>query len=134
MRISDWSSDVCSSDLVHKGPSGPYRSDPNCFTIGGRVTTIGRRGRMQSRARRIRGSILSVIVGIAVVGSTLVAAPAAASDAPPLTPWPSLLPSFTTGYQPSSANECKSSQVQCVDAVIDEMARRVQPQIGRAHV
>lgn len=82
---------------------------------------------MQSRARRIRGSILSVIVGIAVVGSTLVAAPAAASDAPPFIPWPSLLPSFTTGYQPSSANDCTSGQVQCVDAVIDEMARRVQP-------
>src|SRR3546814_6694645 len=119
MRISDWSSDVCSSDLVHKGPSGPYRSDPNCFTIGGRVTTIGRRGRMQSRARRIRGSILSVIAGIAVVGSTLVAAPAAAFDAPPFIPWPSLLPSFTNGYQPTSANDYTSGQVQLVDAVHD---------------
>src|SRR3546814_18792598 len=123
MRISDWSSDVCSSDLVHKGPSGPYRSDPNCFTIGGRVTTIGRRGRMQSRARRIRGSILSVIVGIAVVGSTLVAAPAAASDAPPFLPWPSLLPSFTTGYQPSSANASTSGPVQGVHAVIHEIGQ-----------
>src|SRR3546814_17045899 len=112
MRISDWSSDVCSSDLVHKGPSGPYRSDPNCFTIGGRVTTIGRRGRMQSRARRIRGSILSVIVGIAVVGSTLVAAPAAASDAPPFLPWPPLLPRFTTGYRSEErrvGKECVST-------------------------
>jgi hypothetical protein len=52
-----------------------------------------------------------------------VAVPAAAED-PPFIPWSALLPGFTTGYEPSSANDCKAGRLHCVDAVIREMTQR----------
>jgi len=51
------------------------------------------------------------------------AAPAAAED-PPFVPWSALLPGLTTGYEPSSANDCKAGRLHCVDAVIREMTQR----------
>jgi len=53
---------------------------------------------------------------------TLLAAQATAD--PPFVPWSALLPSFTTGYQPTSDNDCTSGQLTCVDAVIQEMTTR----------
>jgi hypothetical protein len=41
--------------------------------------------------------------------------------------WPELLPGLTDTYDPSSANECTSGKIKCVDAVIKEMSRRFQP-------
>jgi hypothetical protein len=51
------------------------------------------------------------------------AVPAAAED-PPFVPWSALLPGFTTGYDPSSANDGKAGRLHCVDAVIREMTQR----------
>jgi hypothetical protein len=42
--------------------------------------------------------------------------------------WPELLPGLTTEYDPNSANECTSGKIQCVDAVIKEMTKRIKPQ------
>src|SRR3546814_1157972 len=43
MRIRDWSSDVCSSDLGHRGAEQPAAQDP------GRVEAAGRRARITRR-------------------------------------------------------------------------------------
>lgn len=58
-----------------------------------------------------------------VLAAAHVAAPVSAED-PPFIPWSALLPGFTTGYEPSSANDCKAGRLHCVDAVIREMTRR----------
>jgi len=80
----------------------------------------------RSRARRgIR--LLMVSVG-AVTGASLVAlTPPAHADEPLFVPWSDLLPGFTTGYDPSSANDCTSGKVKCVDSVIKEMTKRFNP-------
>lgn len=63
-----------------------------------------------------------------MTGATLVVvAPPAHADEPLFVPWSDLLPSFTTGYDPSSANDCTSGKVKCVDAVIKEMTKRFTP-------
>ena len=51
----------------------------------------------------------------------------ASADDPPFIPWSSLLPGLTTTYEPSSANDCQSGRLHCVDAVIREMQRRFDP-------
>ncbi len=63
-----------------------------------------------------------------ILGATLltVAGDARAED-PPFLGWSALLPSFTTGYDPSSSNICTSGQLRCVDSVIKEMSRRERP-------
>jgi hypothetical protein len=68
-------------------------------------------------------------VGALAASVILVALPAtpAATEEPVFVPWSSLLPSFTTGHEPSSANDCTAGEIECVDAVIAEMAARVQP-------
>jgi hypothetical protein len=71
--------------------------------------------------------LLAVVVGALVTSTALVASPANADDAPLFIPWSSLLPGFTTGYEPTSENDCKAGRPQCVDAVIREMERRVAP-------
>lgn len=63
-------------------------------------------------------------VGAGLVCAVLQAAAPAAADDPPFVPWSALLPGFTTGYEPSSANDCKSGKLHCVDAVIREMTDR----------
>jgi Family of unknown function (DUF5995) len=81
---------------------------------------------MQISARRIRVRSLAVVVGALVTSTALCASPATAEQ-PPFLPWSDLLPSFTTGYDPSSANDCTSGKIKCVDAVIREMERRFNP-------
>ena len=63
-------------------------------------------------------------VGVGVACAALQAALPAAADDPPFVPWSALLPGFTTGYEPSSENDCKAGRLHCVDAVIREMTRR----------
>lgn len=41
--------------------------------------------------------------------------------------WTSLLPPLPAGYQPTRENLCVEGQPECVDVVIDEMERRMQP-------
>lgn len=81
---------------------------------------------MQVSARRIRVRLLAVVVGALVTSTALSASPTAAQE-PLFLPWSQLLPSFTTGYEPSAANDCKAGRIQCVDSVIREMERRVKP-------
>ncbi len=64
----------------------------------------------------------------ALAGLLMAPVPAGAEDGdPPFVPWSVMLPSFTTGYEPSSANDCTSGRLHCVDAVIREMDRRFRP-------
>ncbi|MEQ1785670.1 MAG: DUF5995 family protein [Acidimicrobiales bacterium] len=77
-------------------------------------------------ARRNRVRKLAVVVGALVTSTALCASPATA-DEPAFVPWSELLPSFTTGYEPSSANDCTSGHVRCVRSVIREMTRRFDP-------
>ncbi len=81
---------------------------------------------MQVSVGRIRARSLAVVVGALVASSALIASPARA-DTPVFIPWSQLLPSFTTGYEPSSSNVCVSGDAACVDAVITEMEARVAP-------
>jgi hypothetical protein len=81
---------------------------------------------MQGRAGRRRVRLVSAVVGALVATTTLSASPGSAEE-PAFIPWSDLLPSFATGYEPSSANDCTSGRVQCVDAVIREMDRRFRP-------
>ncbi len=74
---------------------------------------------------------MAVVVGALVAGTNLIASPASSGaeeyETPMFVPWAELLPSFNSGYDPSSSNICKAGKDQCVDSVIREMARRVQP-------
>jgi hypothetical protein len=63
---------------------------------------------------------------LAIVIPWLASATARADD-PPFVPWSALLPGLTTTYEPSSANDCQSGKLHCVDAVIREMQRRFDP-------
>ena len=81
---------------------------------------------MEISARRIRVRSLAVVVGALVTSTALCASPAFAEE-PPFVPWSDLLPSFTTGYDPSSANDCTSGKSQCVDAVIRGVDKRFKP-------
>lgn len=81
---------------------------------------------MHFSVRRVRVRLVAVVVGALVTGSTLAASPASA-DEPLFIGWTDLLPSFTTGYDPSSANDCTKGHVNCVNAVIREMTRRFDP-------
>ena len=81
---------------------------------------------MQVSVRRTRVQLMAVVVGALTAASALVASPASA-DEPLFVPWTALLPSFSTGYEPTSSNVCVSGDPACVDAVIDEMAARVAP-------
>ena len=77
-------------------------------------------------ARRLRVKLVAVVVGALVATTALSASPASAED-PLFIGWSELLPSFTTGYEPTSANDCTAGRIQCVDAVIREMTRRFDP-------
>lgn len=77
-------------------------------------------------ARRLRVRSMAVVVGALVATSALSASPATA-ETPLFVPWSQLLPSFTSEFQPTSANDCTAGRIQCVDSVIREMTRRFDP-------
>jgi hypothetical protein len=81
---------------------------------------------MHGAAARWGWRALAALVGLAMGAAALTPA-ASADDAPPFVAWSDLLPSFTTAYEPSSANDCTSGRVKCVDSVIREMTRRFDP-------
>jgi hypothetical protein len=57
--------------------------------------------------------------------ATFVAAPPAQAADPAFVDWTSLLPGNPgLAYEPSSADECVSGRIQCVDKVVREMTRR----------
>lgn len=82
---------------------------------------------MRISVRQVRGRLVAALLGALVVSGSLTAAPSAAQDAPLSIPWSSLLPGFTIGYEPSSANDCTSGSFDCVHAVIQEMQDRFEP-------
>jgi hypothetical protein len=82
---------------------------------------------MKVSVRRVGVKLVAVVVGALVAGSTVTASPAIGDDAPVFIGWTDLLPSFTTGYEPSSANDCTKGHVNCVKAVIREMTDRFNP-------
>lgn len=63
-------------------------------------------------------------VGAGLVCSLAMGSTHATAEDPPFIPWSALLPGFTTGYEPSSENDCKAGRLHCVDAVIREMSQR----------
>src|SRR5688572_30691260 len=82
---------------------------------------------MRTMAPMGRRAMLMVATA-ALAGLLMAAVPAGAEEGdPPFVPWSVMLPSFTTGYEPSSANDCTSGRLRCVDAVIREMDRRFRP-------
>ena len=84
-----------------------------------------RRERGMNRGRK--AIAIAVVGAAALVGAG--GSPAAAED-PDFVGWADLLPSFTTGYDPSSANECTSGKDKCVEKVIKEMDRRFRPLVS----
>jgi hypothetical protein len=74
--------------------------------------------------RRWKRGAAALLGGLVLAPLLTLSAPAAADD-PLFVNWAEVLPGLTTGYDPSDANECKSGKIQCVDAVIREMERRL---------
>jgi len=87
---------------------------------------------MQASVRRVRVRLVAVVVGALVAMSALTASPASAED-PMFLGWTDYLSSFTTGYDPTSENDCTAGRTQCVDAVIREMERRYRPLVEECH-
>jgi Family of unknown function (DUF5995) len=57
----------------------------------------------------------------------MLTAGAARAEDPLFLGWTTLAPALTTGYDPSSENDCAAGRTRCVDAVIREMERRFRP-------
>jgi hypothetical protein len=70
---------------------------------------------------------IAVLVAAALCAGLLSLAAPAAADEPLFVDWTSLLPSLTTAYTPSSANDCSAGRSGCVKATIREMERRFDP-------
>jgi hypothetical protein len=77
---------------------------------------------------RVNGRATALLItGLLVVTILAAGGPAAAED-PPFVPWSSILPTLSSGFDPTSSNICVSGKLRCVDAVIAEMQRRFKPQ------
>lgn len=79
---------------------------------------------MRVRGRRVITVVSAAMVAVGVLASV---APAGANDYedPFFLNWPTFVPSSTvTEYVATSGDECTKGQVQCVDKVIREMAKR----------
>lgn len=73
-----------------------------------------------------------VLCLIAVCGALVASPQAHAAGDPPLINWPWLLPSLAQGYDPSSADECRSGQPSCMDEVIASQQQHLD-QLGCSH-
>jgi hypothetical protein len=78
-------------------------------------------------ARRSAASATLPAVLLTVLLVLLVFAVPAARAEPADVPWTNLLPPLPAGYEPTRENLCVQGQPECVDVVIDEMRRRMQP-------
>jgi hypothetical protein len=65
-------------------------------------------------------ALLAAVVSASPVG------PARAAD-PLFVGWSAQLPGFTWTYQPNSSDECVAGRITCVDKVIKQMTRRLDP-------
>jgi hypothetical protein len=52
---------------------------------------------------------------------------AAAAEDPPFVGWTSLLPGLSIPYDPASPDDCVAGRVQCVDKVVRQMTKRLDP-------
>src|SRR3546814_20914759 len=90
MRISDWSSDVCSSDLLLSNPSfHPFLPSPVCFSQETVVELITQIAQVQSFTAIALGLIidlgaLGACIGIGVMGSKFLEAAARHPELVPL--------------------------------------------------
>jgi hypothetical protein len=85
---------------------------------------------MEANARRaddLHVRTIALAVAAALLAGVLAMATPAQADEPPFVDWTSLLPSLTTTYQPSSANDCSAGRPSCVRSTIREMERRFDP-------
>ena len=69
---------------------------------------------------------VTTLTGIFVNGGSLTAG-ATESTEPTFVSWSDLLPSLTSGFDPTSENECVAGRISCVDKAIKEMRRRFEP-------
>jgi hypothetical protein len=69
---------------------------------------------------------VTALSGMFVSGGSLTAGAAETTD-PTFVSWSNLLPSLTSGYDPTSENECVAGKISCVDKAIKEMRRRFEP-------
>ena len=77
---------------------------------------------MTSMRRGWLGSLIAIVLSLGVFSG------AARGLDVPLLNWAQYTPTFTAGYDPTSANDCKAGKIQCVNAVIREMTRRFDAQ------
>jgi hypothetical protein len=61
---------------------------------------------------------------VSVVLSLCLWSGAATAEDPLFVNWAEVLPGITAGYDPTSADDCKSGKLNCVDAVVREMTKR----------
>lgn len=79
---------------------------------------------MRGVVRRGGGALVALVISLSLLAGTAVA------EDPLYLNWAAALPGLTGGYDPTSADDCKSGKLKCVDAVIREMTRRFD---GLAH-
>ena len=84
---------------------------------------VHRPGPDNRAVRLARRAAVAVLVLATLAGG----APGAAADEPTFVDWSSLLPSLTTGYEPSSENDCVAGRDACLRHTIREMERRFRP-------
>ena len=68
----------------------------------------------------------TALSGIFVNGGSLTAGATETTD-PTFVSWTDILPSLTSGFDPTSENECVAGKINCVDKAIREMRRVLQP-------
>ena len=73
---------------------------------------------MRGVVRRGGGALVALVISISLLAGT------AAAEDPLYLNWAAALPGLTGGHDPTSADDCKSGKLKCVDAVIREMTRR----------
>ena len=66
------------------------------------------------RADDLHVRTIALAVAAALLAGLLAMATPAQADEPLFVDWTSLLPSLTTTYQPSSANDCSAGRSSCV--------------------
>ena len=77
-------------------------------------------------ARSTRHGIVAALAAALAI-SLAPPPPQARAQEPVDLPWTHLLPPLPAGYQPTRENLCVEGQPECVDVVIEEMERRMQP-------
>lgn len=75
----------------------------------------------------MKRAMKGLVVGVLSVSVLAPLASPAAADDPPFVSWTTMLPSFTSKYDPTSSNDCTAGRSNCVDITIREMQRRFDP-------